>query len=80
MHRRDGNTGLDDVLKRGADLARPTGPVCLSCGTIGTLEEIRARHPGALSCCPERQTMEDRQRIKLIFAAHRGRTIENVRR
>jgi hypothetical protein len=28
---------------------------CSGCGTTDSIEEIRARHPEALSCCPERR-------------------------
>jgi hypothetical protein len=28
---------------------------CTGCGSTDTIEEIRAKQPGAISCCPERQ-------------------------
>lgn len=27
---------------------------CTGCGSTETIEEIRAKHPNALACCPER--------------------------
>lgn len=30
---------------------------CQNCGLFGTLREVRARHPRALSCCPEREVV-----------------------
>lgn len=30
-------------------------PVCQSCGYIGTIAELKSRHPTVLSCCPERR-------------------------
>jgi GcrA cell cycle regulator len=32
----------------------PVPPACTGCGSTQTIEEIRAQHPNALSCCPER--------------------------
>ncbi len=29
--------------------------VCTGCGSTETLDQIRTRHPNALSCCPERR-------------------------
>jgi len=46
--------------------------ICLYCGCIGSLEEIKARNPEATSCCPDRETMDlvsllhDYSRIKAI--------------
>jgi hypothetical protein len=31
-------------------------PICRNCGAAGTVDEIRTRHPGAMTCCPERET------------------------
>jgi hypothetical protein len=31
------------------------GQTCTGCGSTKTIEEIRAEHPAALSCCPERR-------------------------
>lgn len=31
---------------------------CTGCGSAETIEEIRAKHPKALSCCPERNMVE----------------------
>lgn len=28
---------------------------CTGCGSTETIEQIRAQHPNALSCCPERR-------------------------
>lgn len=37
---------------------RALGPlVCEGCGTTKSVAEIRAEHPRALSCCPERKMM-----------------------
>lgn len=32
---------------------------CTGCGSTETIEQIRARLPRALSCCPERKMVED---------------------
>ncbi len=32
---------------------------CTGCGSTETIEEIRAKHPTALSCCPERNMQEN---------------------
>lgn len=32
--------------------------ICESCGCNLTIEELRKRHPGALSCCPERKMVD----------------------
>ena len=32
--------------------------VCRSCGFVGTLAELKAAYPSALSCCPEREEFE----------------------
>jgi hypothetical protein len=33
----------------------PTVMACTGCGTILTMEQLRAIHPDAVSCCPERK-------------------------
>lgn len=30
--------------------------ICNNCGSAGSIDEVKARHPTALSCCPERDT------------------------
>lgn len=32
--------------------------VCTGCGSIRSIEEIRAVHPDAVACCPERKMVE----------------------
>jgi hypothetical protein len=32
--------------------------MCMGCGTVATLEEIAARNPNAISCCPERKMLK----------------------
>lgn len=32
---------------------------CTGCGSADTIEEIRAKHPKALSCCPERKMVDE---------------------
>jgi hypothetical protein len=34
---------------------------CSGCGTRKSMEQIKAEHPGALSCCPERKMMPEEQ-------------------
>lgn len=31
---------------------------CTGCGSTETVEQIRAKHPDAISCCPERNMQE----------------------
>ena len=38
--------------------------VCTGCGTTKSLAAIRASHPGALSCCPERKMIPVRAAIE----------------
>ena len=35
---------------------------CLGCGSTETLEQIRAKHPGAIACCPERRMVYRRDK------------------
>ena len=30
---------------------------CTGCGSVESLEEIKTKHPQAISCCPERKLM-----------------------
>ena len=32
---------------------------CTGCGSTETIEEIRAKYPQAISCCPERDMQDD---------------------
>lgn len=41
-----------DALTRTPDVG-----ACDGCGSIESVEAVRARHPGALSCCPERKML-----------------------
>lgn len=54
---------------------------CTGCGSTKTIEEIRAKHPKAIACCPERDmreepawTEEDMERIN----AKAGRLWQNL--
>lgn len=31
---------------------------CTGCGSTETIEQIRAKHPEAIACCPERKMVE----------------------
>lgn len=39
---------------------------CTGCGSTETIEQIRERHPHALSCCPERDVVDDVFVIKAL--------------
>lgn len=36
---------------------------CVGCGSTETIEQIRANHPEAISCCPERNMVEDKWQL-----------------
>ena len=40
---------------RTTSLAAQDGLICTGCGSTKSIEQIRAEHPSALSCCPERK-------------------------
>lgn len=52
--------------------------ICAGCGSTDTIEELRAKHPKALSCCPEREmipaplTWEERGVLSWLAAAPDG--------
>lgn len=60
---RDAGLALSDLIALAPTMAAAItalvaerGPlVCTGCGSVQTVEQIRAEHPRALSCCPERQ-------------------------
>ena len=37
-----------------------SGKICINCHSERSIEEIRAEHPNALSCCPERDMVDAR--------------------
>jgi len=41
--------------------------ICTGCGSTETLEELRARAPNAISCCPERKMVPAREVWKLAY-------------
>lgn len=52
----DVSVALRDASAAITTLVEERGPlVCTGCGSVQTIEQIRAEHPRALSCCPERQ-------------------------
>ena len=34
--------------------------ICTGCGSVESLPQIKARHPNAVSCCPERKMVQHR--------------------
>ena len=52
-----------------ADDANAPRLICTGCGSVETIEEIRARHPAALSCCPERKMVDRFDVIRAYEAA-----------
>ncbi len=74
-------SAIFDFIKRGGDLEAPTAspsprvteapPIgveaCTGCGSTETIEQIRAKHPGALSCCPERKMVPATQLIRELW-------------
>lgn len=38
---------------------------CSSCGSTESIEQIKAKHPDALSCCPERNMVEVKPKLGL---------------
>lgn len=45
---------LTPLAARLAECERAAGVACSGCGSTETIEQIRAKHPIAISCCPER--------------------------
>jgi hypothetical protein len=42
--------------------------MCFGCGSTETIEAIRAHHPQAVSCCPEREMMTLQQYRERLIA------------
>lgn len=45
---------IERLRGRLAEVERAAGVACNGCGHTETIEQIRAKHPNAISCCPER--------------------------
>lgn len=64
---------IERLRARLAEVERASGVACSGCGCTETIEQIRARNPNAISCCPERDMVPAVAWMKRAEQAERGR-------